>query len=246
MVFFHGGRYEQGSAGVELYDGRSIANLTNTVVVSANYRLGVLGFMTLNEFSGNFGVLDQRLVLQWVQANIAAFNGDPKAVTIFGQSAGGTSVSFHLVSPGSKPYFHKAIVQSSPYSLPILDSKTQQQHYKHFAAETSCKTPDSQCLLGLPWQDVVTAQTAAQAKIYLSRPIAAFYPWTPNVDGIELTADPLTMMQRGEYNHVPLMIGHVLQVDTISFGPFLLYFAHDLRRVLFFSCYLSYPPHLVQ
>ena len=107
MVFFHGGRYEQGSAGVELYDGRMLANLTNIVVVTVNYRLGALGFMTLNEFEGNFGVLDQRLALQWVQQNIAGFGGDPSAVTIFGQSAGGTSVSFHLVTTGSKPYFHR-------------------------------------------------------------------------------------------------------------------------------------------
>lgn len=196
---------------MDLYDGRYIANFSETVVVTANYRLGVLGFMTLNEFTGNFGVLDQRLALQWVQANAAGFGGDATAVTIFGQSAGGSSVSFHLVSPGSKPYFHKAIVQSSPFSLPILDTKSVRKHYEHFAAETKCKTADSACLLSLSWEEVVAAQTSAQQKIYVSRPLSAFYPWTPHVDGVELTADPLTMMQRGQYSKVPLIIGHVLQ-----------------------------------
>lgn len=81
--------YIQGSAGSALYDGRFLAQQGGgQIVVTANYRLGVLGFLVSETISGNFGVLDQRVVLHWVQANIAAFGGDPSRVTISGQSAG--------------------------------------------------------------------------------------------------------------------------------------------------------------
>jgi carboxylesterase type B len=215
MVFFHGGRYEQGSTGVELYDGQLLANITSAVVVTANYRIGALGFMTLGPFTGNFGVKDQRLTLEWVQANIRGFGGDPTSVTIFGQSAGGTSVSFHLVAPKSFPLYHRAVVQSSPFSLPVLDLATAQLHYAHLANETQCKSPDPQCLLEQTWFDIVAAQTAAQQKIYPNRPLASFYPWIPHVDGQDLTSDPLTMFQQGSFNRVPIMAGHVFQEGTL-------------------------------
>lgn len=192
-----------------------------------NYRLGVLGFLTLpGGFVGNYGVLDQRLALQWVQANIEAFGGDRSGVTIFGQSAGATSVSFHLVSKGSWGLFRRAIVESSPYSLPLLTSAKAYERYGHFAAEANCSTLSrAACLRNLTWPAVVAAQTAAQAKIYLDRPLSLFFPWTPTVDGQELTDDPLTLMNRGAISPDvdSLVLGNVAEEAWIfvfeAFGP---------------------------
>ncbi|KAJ7388411.1 Pyrethroid hydrolase Ces2e [Desmophyllum pertusum] len=86
------------------YPGGVLATFNDVIIVSINYRLGILGFFNIpgTKYKGNYGMLDQVLALKWVQANIASFGGDPNRVTIFGQSAGGISVSLQLISPLSK------------------------------------------------------------------------------------------------------------------------------------------------
>lgn len=120
MVWIHGGAFITGSGGGSYEPSRLVAQ--DVVVVTMNYRLGVLGFMPAAELpvgSGQYGLMDQQLALQWVQDNIEAFGGDADNVTIFGESAGGHSVLSQLVSAGantgSEGLFHKAIVQSGAY-----------------------------------------------------------------------------------------------------------------------------------
>jgi len=182
-----------------LYVGSQIANFSNTIVVTANYRLGVLGWMTSKGgFTGNYGLRDQRLALQWVQANIGNFGGDAQQVTIFGQSAGGSSVSAHLVSRASYGLFKRAIIESAPYSLNLLPEKAY-THYNVFALEAGCLPNDATCLRKLSWQKVVEAQRKAEKQLlmYLEYPLVLFMPWTPVIDGTELTSDPLTLMDQG-------------------------------------------------
>ena len=95
---------------------QELAQAGPCVVVSINYRLGVLGFYTDPDIgiTGNFAIKDQQLALRWVQDNAAALGGDPTRVTIFGQSAGGASILTHLLAPTSWPMFHQAIMQSAP------------------------------------------------------------------------------------------------------------------------------------
>jgi carboxylesterase type B len=113
MVWIHGGGYNTGSGSELMYDGSTLAG-RGVVVVTINYRLGPFGFMSTGDdvMPGNYGMLDQVLALKWVQKNIHAFGGDPGAVTIFGQSAGSTSVSLQVLSPLSKGLFHRAIMES--------------------------------------------------------------------------------------------------------------------------------------
>lgn len=121
MQWIYGGGYIMGD-GYEFgfYDGANMAKEHNVIVVAANYRLDVLGFLALEELqsedpngsTGNMALLDQTLALQWTQDNIAAFGGDPSKVAIFGESAGGFSVCWHLVSPSSKGLFSAAIMES--------------------------------------------------------------------------------------------------------------------------------------
>ncbi|NML43256.1 carboxylesterase family protein [Ramlibacter sp. G-1-2-2] len=125
VVFFYGGGYSIGSSGSALYDGENVAK-RGAVFVNFNYRLGILGNMAHPELaaesphhsSGDYGFLDQVAALQWVQRNIARFGGDPRNVTISGQSAGASSVSAHTASPLSKGLFHRAFAMSGTFLDP--------------------------------------------------------------------------------------------------------------------------------
>ncbi|XP_050531732.1 juvenile hormone esterase-like [Daktulosphaira vitifoliae] len=113
MVWIHGGGFAAGHSGPDLYGPEYFMD-KEIVFVSLNYRLGILGFLSFEDdvMPGNYGMKDQVMALRWVQENIARFGGDPNQVTIFGESAGGASTGYHMISPMSKGLFHKAILQS--------------------------------------------------------------------------------------------------------------------------------------
>ena len=119
MVFIHGGAFTLGAAGVPLYDGANLAR-RGAVIVTLNYRLGRLGFFAHPALTaedpggllGNYGLMDQIAALQWVQRNIARFGGDPRNVTLFGESAGAGSVQVLMASPLADGLFAKAISES--------------------------------------------------------------------------------------------------------------------------------------
>ena len=119
MFWIHGGGFITGAGSSPLYDGKFLAGNGDVVVVSINYRLGCLGFLNLNEVTGgrvpatgNEGLLDQVMALQWARDNIESFGGDPDNVTIFGESAGGMSVGALLAMPAARGLFKRAIPQS--------------------------------------------------------------------------------------------------------------------------------------
>ncbi|MGH2510517.1 MAG: carboxylesterase/lipase family protein, partial [Ktedonobacteraceae bacterium] len=119
MVWIHGGAFVVGSSSQPDYNGASFAQQGDVVVVTLNYRLGVLGFLQLGDLAGeeyasagNLGLLDQIAALKWVRDNIAAFGGDPHNVTIFGESAGAMSIGTLLAMPATKGLFQKAILES--------------------------------------------------------------------------------------------------------------------------------------
>jgi len=112
MVYFHGGGFRTGSGGAALYDGRELARKHDVVVVTVNHRLNVFGYLYLDGAS-NAGLLDLVLALEWVRDNIVAFGGDPKSVTIFGQSGGGGKTAMLTAMPAAKGLFHRAIIHST-------------------------------------------------------------------------------------------------------------------------------------
>ncbi len=121
MVWIHGGAFTTGGAAVYADPSRLVAR--GVIVVAMNYRLGALGFLAHPALrdeagsSGDYGIMDQQAALRWVRSNIAAFGGDPRNVTIFGESAGGFSVLTHLASPLSAGLFDKAIIESGAYGV---------------------------------------------------------------------------------------------------------------------------------
>lgn len=145
IFWMHGGAYSQGTG--TQFGGRTMADLTQTVVVSINYRLGQLGYLDLPELaegsdaprSGSFGLMDQIAALRWTRQNIAAFGGDPDSVTVSGQSAGSGSVCALLASPSAAGLFHRAVLQSGPCTLlRTPDSARAQAQARAFAARAGC------------------------------------------------------------------------------------------------------------
>lgn len=115
MFWVHGGAFVAGSSKTEVY-GPEFLLTEDVVVVTINYRLGILGFLAMEdpklEVPGNAAFKDMVMALKWVQKNIEQFNGDPNNVTVFGESAGGASVHLLMLSPMCKGLFHKVIAQS--------------------------------------------------------------------------------------------------------------------------------------
>ena len=125
MMWIHGGSYISGYGGGEGFNGTYMAELTNVIVVTINYRLGVLGFLWNPELElhGNYGHMDQVFAIEWVSNNIEAFGGDKEQIFIYGQSAGATSVSLHVANT-SNHIIAGAIMESIPAGIPLRMNKT--------------------------------------------------------------------------------------------------------------------------
>jgi para-nitrobenzyl esterase len=191
-VYIHGGGYVTGSGNK---DGQDRIVRTNPVVgVSLNYRLGALGFLALPSLAGggDFGFLDQQAALGWIKRNIAAFGGDPDNITIGGESAGGWSVCAHLVAPGSRGLFNKAIIESGACdSIPAAQSEAAGVEFAKKLGCTDAATMAS-CLREKPVADVLNAQ-------------APFYVLADGTPA--LPTNLLTAVNAGDYARVPLIIG---------------------------------------
>jgi para-nitrobenzyl esterase len=218
MVFLHGGAFTMGSNTMELYDGAALAR-AGMVVVTPNYRLGALGFMAhpalaaedpAHPVSGNYGIMDQRLALQWVRDNIARFGGDPENVTLFGESAGAISSCLHLVSPDSAGLFQRLITESGTchlITLPTKDAGTPaedsaEERGMRLAREVGCGEGDVLACLRAKTPDELLA--ASGSPMDLMRPHVGF---GPSVDGKVLPALPAQLLKEGRYTKVPMLVG---------------------------------------
>jgi para-nitrobenzyl esterase len=200
MVWIHGGAFQVGSA--ENYDPTRLVTIGDVVVVTINYRLGALGFLahpalsaeSPDGVSGNYGILDQQLALRWVRDNIAAFGGNPKRVTIFGESAGGISVHAQLASPGAAGTFHRAIVESGAIFLQpaLADAETAGED---IADALGCSDQTAACLRALSVDDVLAGQPSGLQST------------SPVIDGVVLPTSIRTAFQTGAFNHVPVIEG---------------------------------------
>ncbi|XP_077564215.1 cholinesterase-like [Haemaphysalis longicornis] len=149
MVWIHGGGLNFGSASMDIYDGAVLAAEGDVIVVSMNYRLGAFGFLTLPNDTvpapGNQGLLDQVLAMRWIHDHIAHFGGDPKKVTLFGESAGGWSIGFHTISPVARPLFQRAIIQSAGTVVHFLTDSFSKASMKalELAESLGCTSSDT-------------------------------------------------------------------------------------------------------
>lgn len=208
-VFLPGGNYRQGGIGTPLYDGGPLVDTGNVVLVTSAYRLGALGFLAFGGPTGNYGLLDQQEMLRWLNVNIGAYGGDPKSITLYGQSAGATSVAVHLTIPSSIGLFQQAIMQSDPLELPIKTLKDQAFIGSAFLTSLGCKPNDMACLRSKSVDAIVAAQQASQDVINIVKPIELFYPWVPTIDNVMIKSQPIDAFQRGQFHQMPIMLGSV-------------------------------------
>ncbi|XP_042195188.1 LOW QUALITY PROTEIN: cholinesterase [Callorhinchus milii] len=180
MVWIHGGAFMSGSSSLLVYNGRFLSHTQKVIVVSMNYRLGVFGFLALpgnSDVPGNMGLFDQRLALQWVHDNIAAFGGNPKSVTLFGQSAGAASINMHLIASQSSSLFHRVIMQSGSSNTPwafvkSVDAKHRAAAFgKRIGCPYSSDAEFLSCLRGKSAYDVLCYSLADPQSNLLSQVI---------------------------------------------------------------------------
>jgi para-nitrobenzyl esterase len=206
MVWIHGGTLIWGSGHSKMYDGQEFAK-RGIVLVSINYRLGVLGYLAHPELSkespddvsGNYGLLDQIQALQWVRKNIAAFGGNPHNVTVFGESAGALSVEYLLASPRARGSFDRAIVESGYlFTMPELRSKR---------GEEASAEAIGLWLSGKLQAPNLAALRAMDARQLVEAAAATGYAPYGTIDGKILPRQLVDTFDRGEQAPVPLIAG---------------------------------------
>eukprot|EP00949_MAST-11_sp_MAST-11-sp1_P001240 g1240.t1 len=216
-VFFHGGAFKQGCnvGPFGLYDASFVADHGNIVVVAPNYRLGALGWLATSEeggVHGNMGYLDQVAALKWVQRNIAHFNGDPDAVTIWGESAGAMSSLVHMSAEMSKGLFRYAIQESNPFGFVYRDIKQSTGFGDQFVKHLECTGKGIQCLQAADVQQIRSASIHAEdatsfieAILHGSGILGDFLDWTPTWNTPELPNNPFE--PSSIVSDVPLLYG---------------------------------------
>ncbi len=190
MVWIHGGAFTRGSGSTPVYNGENFAK-KGVVLVTVNYRLGIFGFFAHSELtqesehhsSGDYGILDEIAALQWVQKNIAAFGGDPKRVTIFGESAGSWAVNVLVASPLTKGLFQRAIGESGANFNKMTKLADLEKSGERAGSIKELRAKSA--------EDIMKTQGA----------------FSVNVDGWLLPTDVMTIFEKGQQNDVPILIG---------------------------------------
>ena len=209
IVSIHGGGFLAGWSGLPAYDGEGFAR-RGLVFVSMNYRLGALGFLahpglskeSPRNSSGNYGLQDQIAALRWIRGNIAGFGGDPARVTIFGESAGGTSVCLLLVSPLAKGLFQRAITQSPASMYQPISHRTETWYGKPPAERMGEQmAADIAALRALNADEVIKKSPAPDPTL----PNGSAYQ--PIVDGWVVPDDPAVLFESGRAHRVAMIAG---------------------------------------
>ncbi|XP_070785510.1 neuroligin-2a isoform X2 [Enoplosus armatus] len=211
MLFIHGGSYMEGTG--NMFDASVLAAYGNVIVVTMNYRLGVLGFLSTGDQSakGNYGLLDQIQALRWLNENIGHFGGDPERITIFGSGAGASCVNLLILSHHSEGLFHRAIAQSGTAISSWSVNYQPLKYTKILARKVGCTYTETadlvDCLRRKNFRELVD-QDIQPARYHIA--------FGPVVDGDVVPDDPEILMQQGEFLNYDMLIG-VNQGEGLKF-----------------------------
>lgn len=223
FVWIHGGGLVLGAA--SSYDGSALAAFDNVVVVTIQYRLGIVGYFSTGDkyARGNWGYLDQVAALQWIQENIIHFGGDPGSVTICGESAGGISVSALVLSPLAKGLFHKAISESGTAIRALFTDKPEEEAQR-IAAASGCEKSSSAALVEClrekteeEMEQITLKMDMTTLKVCYTSPGKCEQPSmfiSSTVDGVFFPKSPRELLSEKAINAVPYIIG----VNNCEFG----------------------------
>ncbi|XP_018319548.1 acetylcholinesterase-like isoform X2 [Agrilus planipennis] len=226
MLWIFGGGFYSGTSTLEVYDHNIIVSEENIILVSMQYRVASLGFLYFgtSDVPGNAGLFDQMMAIQWVHDNIGAFGGNPNNITLFGESAGAVSVSFHLLSPLSRNLFSQAIMQSgsaiAPWSvisreesilrgLRLAEAVNCPHDRSNLQAVTDClKKTDPQTLVDNEWGTLGICE----------------FPFVPVIDGAFLDEHPVRALQNKNFKKTNLLMGS----NTEEGFYFIIYYLTEL------------------
>jgi len=230
MVFIHGGSFITGAGSQPMYDGSNLA-ARGVVIVTINYRLGVFGFLAHPDLtaesprhtSGNYALLDQMAALRWVRDNIAHFGGDARNITVFGESAGASSIAYLLIAPDAKGLFDKAILESP--SIVFQPAPELNKEYRGLASMEEiglAAAPHIADLRSLSSEEVMLRGEQAARKIFgtggsprarlrpetpLDDPSLVPSPWAPFADGVVIPAQPAQLYTENRAMRIPVLAG---------------------------------------
>ncbi|XP_015598848.1 venom carboxylesterase-6 [Cephus cinctus] len=256
MVFFHPGGFMFWSGTTYHFQPHFFMD-RGVILVTLNYRLNILGFLSTEDevAPGNWGLKDQVHALQWVNDNIGAFGGDPDKVTIFGGSAGGASVHYHMLSPLSRGLFTKAIAQSGlanarwAYSL----KNEAREHAEYIGQHFNCPTENStvlvDCLRKKPAEELIEADPIFF--VWSIDPLIKFPPVVePDIEGAFLMEMPNDLLNSGKFADVPFMAGIMSKEGVLRSGAIMshdnILQNYDVLKLKSFSNSLHFYQHPVE
>jgi len=223
MVWLHGGGFSSGSGSGRIIDGTRLALAHDVVVVTINHRLNVFGYTYVGQgtesdfaLSGCAGMLDIIASLEWVRDNIEQFGGDPRLVTIFGQSGGGRKVATLMSMPGAKGLFHRAIIESGA----VLRLTTREDAVRYtdlLLGEVGLKAGQTTALQQVPMARLLAADAAVQKKLTVREPGGTAN--SPMVDGVAIPGHPWDPAGPSLSANIPLLIGWARTEETLYDRP---------------------------
>ncbi|CAF0710868.1 unnamed protein product [Brachionus calyciflorus] len=212
MVFFHGGMTTSGSSSLDIYNPSTLVTATKTIVITVNYRLGIFGFLYLeNEFPGNQAILDQNEALRWIKNNAEKFGGDADKITLVGHS--GSLASLHLFYQNSWQYFRNMILHSG---TPLIDNLQPIS-----IEEANRRAKDILSSIGCLNSNTTDSELAqcAQESVYIDRASLDYLtnlaaPFLPVIDGRVFTESPLDSLRNGNFKKCPIITGFTTDEGT--------------------------------
>ncbi|WP_227739619.1 carboxylesterase family protein [Vibrio sagamiensis] len=225
-VFIHGGAFELGSSSVKQFDGNNIvaknADENNPfILVSLNYRLGILGSLYSEDHSGNYGIQDQKAALKWIHNNIENFGGDSKNITLFGESAGAMSIGIQLMDDQQNAdLYQRVIMESNPYGVKYKDAESA----KWLAEQVKSKLGSAKNIQTVPVEEIIEVQTQMKAALTQMSNLTNIKPktsgllsWAPYVDGDTVPYQPSNLKK---VKGVDVTLGFNKDESNIFVAPF--------------------------
>ncbi|XP_059085955.1 acetylcholinesterase-like [Tigriopus californicus] len=231
MVWIYGGSFYSGTSTLDVYDPKILASEQNIIVASLQYRVASLGFLYLGDegVDGNAGLLDQRLAIKWIRDNIHVFGGNPNNITLFSESAGSASVAFHLLAPGSNPFFSQAILQSAAATNQWSMVTKKEAKLKAMRLAELLKCPHSQeemtymvdCLRNANATEMVNKEWDGIAFGIMG------CPFTPVYDGVFFPESPKKALEKRHFKNTNILLG----TNRNEGYYFIIYYLTDVFRV---------------
>ncbi|KAK8050948.1 hypothetical protein PG993_002333 [Apiospora rasikravindrae] len=210
LIFLHGGRFANGNTHTPFYDGQSLADAEDVVIVTLNYRLNIFGFPGAPDAARNLGLRDQRLAVEWIRDNIAGFGGDPSRMVLFGQSAGGVAVDYWAYAYQEDPIVSGLISHSgNAFSFPLNEPSRQVSNWHNVSHALGCGADGNSlaCMRTKNWVEILKAASKVPSAAS-DNPVRSTPPFYPEADEEIVFYDYDKLSHDGSFARLPYVLGN--------------------------------------